>query len=137
VADDGELLVEPEVVVAHRAASRYQIRGGARESAVELHVLRGHSRSAEPALEGRTAGASIDLTDRARRVDGLLDAVDDETVEPVLDNLGNGAAPERHHRYAAGERFDHHQPEWLGPVDRGEARQRAAEEVALLALAAS
>ena len=46
----------------------------------------------------------------------------------------SGAAPSREseHRSAAGERFDHHQPERFGPADRVEQRCRAAEQIELV-----
>ena len=58
--------------------------------------------------------------------------VHDEAGDAVVDHLGDRAAAERHHRRAAGHRFDHHQAERLGPVDGEQQRRGAAEEVALL-----
>src|SRR5205823_6728829 len=42
------------------------------------------------------------------------------------------AAWPRHHRRAAGQRLDHHEAEWLGPVDRKEQAQGLGEKFPLL-----
>src|SRR3977135_949628 len=55
--------------------------------------------------------------------------------EAILDDLRHRAASERNHRRAGGQRFDQHQPERFGPIDRKQQRRSIAEKLALLGVA--
>ena len=61
--------------------------------------------------------------------------VDDDARSPVIDDLGDGAAPRGDDRRPARHRLDHHQPERLLPVDRRDERPRAHEELDLVRVA--
>jgi hypothetical protein len=86
------------------------------------------SRRREPSLEGLAAAAAIDLVDPGSRRDGLAERVDDEPGRAVVDHFRHRAAAEGHHRRAARQRLDHHQPEGLGPVDGKEEGAGVPEE---------
>ncbi len=58
----------------------------------------------------------------------LFLVVVDEAGAAVRHHLGDRAAAARQHRGAAGHRFDHHQAERLGPIDREDQRARVAQE---------
>ncbi len=46
----------------------------------------------------------------------------------IADDLVDGPAGKRQHRRAAGHRLDHHQAEWLVPLDREQQRPRARQQ---------
>ena len=67
--------------------------------------------------------------------DGLVPIADDEARHSVLDDLRHRAVRISDRRRAASHRLDHRQPEGLGPVDRQQRPQGAAEQALLVPVA--
>jgi hypothetical protein len=53
----------------------------------------------------------------------------------MIDDLRNGTSSKGDHRGPVGHRFDEHQAERFGPLDRKEQRYRVAQESLLVAVA--
>jgi len=85
-------------------------------------VLTRHSFSCEPLFEPRPDLASVYLIELVHRLNSFVFRFDDETRDTVLHHLGHRACPTGDNGRPAGHRFDHHETEWFGPVDRKEQR---------------
>src|SRR5581483_114934 len=96
---------------------------------VEGDVVGHHPALGEARLERPPAGAPIE---RGGQPQGLGQPVlvgPDEAGDPLVDDLRRRPAGGGHHRRPAGQRFDHHHPERLGPGDRVEEAGGPAEQV--------
>ena len=71
----------------------------------------------------------------ARGGDCVVFVVDDAPGFAFIDDFGHRAATPRDDRRAARHRFDHHDAEGFGPIDREQQRRRVAEELRLLRIA--
>src|SRR6185437_15034501 len=104
------------------------------ELLIKADIVAGHPARGEALLEATTDGVPVDTIEPGDRFAGLGLALDDEAGEPILDDLGNGAAGIGYDRGAAGHCLDHDEAERLRPVDREKQRPGAAEEFGLLLL---
>ena len=102
------------------------------EPPVDGEIVVCHALDRESALERRPDLGTVEYGQPAYGRRRLRLVVDNKARDALIDNLGYRARPEGYDRRAAGHRFDHHQPERLGPVDREEQRQRVAKEFRLL-----
>src|SRR5262249_9994409 len=102
-------------------------RGSLQEPFIDAHIVFRHARGGKAPFEHLPAATAIktrQTSDPARRYLPLPDA------EPgaVFNNFGHGAVGPRDPRRAAGHRLDHHQAEWLRPINREEQRIRLAKK---------
>src|SRR5580704_8403676 len=89
----------------------------------------------EPLLKAASDRATIDrFRERDRRY-CLIDAVNDKPSDAMIDDLRNGTSSKGDHRGPVGHRFDEHQAERFGPIDRKGQRYRVAQESLLVAVA--
>src|SRR5713226_10331003 len=102
--------------------------------AVEADVILRHPRDRETLLETAAYGAAVERNHVGERVHGLLDIVHDPAGYAVVHDFRHRPPAKGEHRRAASHRFDHHQSERLGPVDRAEKCQRLAEEGGFFAI---
>src|SRR5712691_1080751 len=102
--------------------------------AVEADVILRHSRDRETLLETAAYRAAVERNHVGERVHGLLGIVHDPAGYAVVYDFRHRPPAKGEHRRAASHRFDHHQSERLGPVDRAEKGQRLAEEGGFFAI---
>src|SRR5258705_4590468 len=102
-----------------------------RQAPVDREIVLGHASGGEALLEplaylfGRQSRQAVD------RAECRLLVLDDKSCHSLIDHVGHGATIEGNDRRTAGHRLDHHETEWLGPVDRHEQSQGAAEKNSL------
>ena len=120
--------------VAHDEGGRLLLERG-RALTIYGQVILGHPSGGEALLEARADHAPVKRSQPFHRSDGAGHVIHEEAGPAVFDHLGHRAAPIRDHRRAAGHRFDHHQPERLGPVDRKQERAGLTQECALVRFA--
>src|SRR5687768_3563583 len=101
---------------------------------IDLQVVLSHAPRTEPLLENRTALRAIDPSHSANRLDGFVHVVDDKASSPIQHDLWNRSARKGHYGRTHRHRFDHYQPEWLGPVDGKQRCVSIAQERLLLRL---
>src|SRR5205085_2702181 len=102
------------------------------EPVVNGKIIIRHAPGREAALEGLADVTAVESGDFAQRPNSLGLVVDDKPGNAVLHDFGHRSPPERDHWRAAGHRLDHHEPEWLWPVDRKQQRDGFAEEFLFL-----
>src|SRR5882757_1898723 len=110
--------------------------GPGHQPAIDRDVVASHAAGGETLLEARADLLAREPPELV--VDGFGCgnlAVDDETGQAMLDDLRYRATAISNHRRAARHRLDHHQAERLGPVDRNQQGDRAAEELRLIGVA--
>ena len=82
-----------------------------------------------------STGSSESAISQDRGVLHVAVLVHDHARPPVVDDLRNGAAPCRDDGRPARHRLDHHEPERLLPVDRGDQRTRPHQQLDLVGMA--
>jgi hypothetical protein len=102
---------------------------------IDLDVILGHACSGKPLLEPPPNRTSIESHHVRKDSHRLLRRVDDAAGDVLVHDFWNRAAAKRENRGAARHRFDHHQAEWLGPVDGEQERPCFAEKLDLAPLA--
>src|SRR5205807_3538174 len=89
-----------------------------RHELLEQRLVPAHHRIArEAVLDPLAAGRGVEVADVADHLDEVVLAVAAKAGDAVVDELGRGAPVRGDDRRAARHRFDHHQPERLGPSD--------------------
>ena len=88
----------------------------------------------KPLLEAPAHRAPIEPHCRGKQADRLVERLDHTSRDALVDDFRNRAATKPEHRRAARHRFDHHEPERFGPIDRKQQSQRVAEEFDLVAI---
>src|SRR5271167_64127 len=100
-----------------------------------LSLVFRHSARREPLLEARAhrwSVQTVEISDGSYR--GRL-VLHDEAGKSVFNHFRDRAAIERDHRSATAHCFDHHQTEWLRPVDRHQQANGAGEKGRFIAVA--
>ena len=102
---------------------------------IDLKIAPRHGGGRKALFEPRPDRSAVQQDGPPGGLHGFVHRIHQIAGHPVLDDLGRGAAAERHHRRAAGHGLDHHQTERLGPVDGEQQRLRPAEKGGLLGVA--
>src|SRR5262245_35759987 len=106
----------------------------ANQSFIDFHVVVRHAGTCEALVEFLAAAPPIELTYTLHRLHRSIDAVHYKSGNAVLDDLRNRSPTKRNDWCSAGQRFDHHQAEWLRPVNRKQQRECTPKKRALVVL---
>ena len=79
----------------------------------------------------RTHPPPVEFVKPPDGLNGFRFPINDKAGHAVIDHFRYRAGPERDNRRAARHRFDHHQTERLGPVDRKQQSRGTREEFLL------
>jgi len=85
-------------------------------------------------LEPSPNSAAIERKHLRQHPHRLFHRINDGARDPLIDDFRNGTPAEGKDRCAARHCLDHHQAEWLRPIDREQKRLRLAQEFGLAAL---
>src|SRR5262245_45523553 len=107
-----------EVILFADISCAYQL-------SVTLKVILRHPFGTKPLLETTPNLPSVKGQDAINPRDGVLEVFYHVTCQPIFHHLWNRTAPERQHWRAAGHGLEHHEPEWLRPIDRKQERDAA------------
>src|SRR5262249_24502764 len=102
---------------------------------VLLHVVVRHSRSRKALLKDFATPFSAQLNYISDRFYCIFQAVHNEACVSLLHYFGNRATAISNDRCTTSHRLNHHQPEWLRPVDRKQQRISVAQEFIFFAVA--
>src|SRR4029077_9985559 len=102
----------------------------AHDSSINPLVIIDHSLGGESLFEVTPASGPRDRFDLSDRRDQFVEFGRDKSANPGRHYLANRSARPRYNRGPARHRFDHRKPKRLGPIDRKQQRERAAEESA-------
>ena len=99
---------------------------------VAAQVVFRHTPGTEPSFELKSHPRAFQAADAVYGIDRLVVSIHDEACFAFRYDLGNRATRQRDYRCSAGHCLDHHEFEWLRPVDGKEQSLGASEKRCLV-----
>ncbi len=114
------------------AILRYRGSASIDQLIIDLLIIDRHHFSRETRLEFLAAGGSREIANFPYAIDQIIHGRSHKPGHAVPQNLGHRTTRPGNYRRPAREGFDHHETEWLRPVNREKQRQRSAKKFVFL-----